>query len=384
MDFTNYTFENKSHAEQLVFDGIIAAPQVNTSMQGIQSTPVVVGIGLVGNITSILILCMSKMKYKVVSILVTACLVSDSLFLIGLLFLWLPLHISHPVQWCQFLAMLTNSTSFLSTWFVVAVCIQQWTLLTGQHDADAGAGKCSKMNAKVITIALTTIAVIINVNMTITIDAKLHDLTVICVPITHMIPVLQIVYKIDLLVNTIVPMVISFTIGVHSCYLCMYPAGNIVLHTNGTALLSDNSGIEHHQRSSVISYRTTKSSVLTMMLVTQLLPLPSHVLRIIHTGLELLEIQYFIQDTEHIFQNVAQLALHTSFSIKGYALFVFWKEYRKMTVKLLRRMCFCVVKNVICKLRSEPETLSAMWEKTNGVKFVPVPSSAVLRDLSLL
>ena len=500
-------------------------------------TPIIVIFGVCGNIGCTLILSLSSLRFLSVSVFLTASVVSDTFFLSGLLCMWMStigVAVSSPIQWCQFLSMLTNPSNFLSTWFSVTVIIDQclnWTRSL----------ICSPAQAKICVLSITSIAVVVFVNLTLIMDAQMFGDSIVCLPLLSKMHAFQVLYKVDLLVNIIIPLLICICIVIVSCHhavkskdLCPsrrdhnrhhhYIGAVIVVentqnecqhqlqhhhrptatsdntnhhhqhcqqhhHHPATATASDNSRTHHHQdqhrqhqqqylsatttvkhsnsnhhqqkqqhhptnttaRNNInhhlhhhqqqhhitttttigtnhqhqelqeqqhhnletntthnntrlhdasvndanntrwftttttttandSSNRYTTRNILTMMLLLQCLPLPYNVLRAVHTSRELLGWQYYVTDSDHLMQNIMQYVYNIFFTIKGYLLLIFWKDYRLRTIKILRQICCFIFRN--SKLWPRPHRFLAIWQKSSQVTFVPVSSSDILHDIT--
>ncbi len=82
-------------------------------------TPAIICIGLLGNTLSFIVFVFTGLKTLSSSIYLAALSVSDSGFLICVLFSWLvniDIQIYHEPGWCQTFAYLTYVFSFLSVW----------------------------------------------------------------------------------------------------------------------------------------------------------------------------------------------------------------------------------------------------------------------------
>jgi hypothetical protein len=75
------------------------------------------------------------------------------------------------------------------------------------------------------------------------------------------------------------------------------------------------------------------------------------------------------------------------FTLKGYMLLLFWRDYRRRACKILRRAFCYSVRRVNCK-RLWPVVsdrgVIAMWQKSPNVTFASLPSADRLHDVSLV
>ena len=390
MEYQNYTFGNDSLYDTSWLENYLLETDINTQedIYGRISyivTPILVTIGVVGNMMSALILCSSKLQHESVSVFLTACLISDSLFLTGLLCLWLSGHYFSPhyAQWCQFLSMINNSSTFLSMWFNICLALHQWIFLISGK-------KCTTMNAQILVLGVTSVAVVVFVNMTLTIDAQTIGSSVMCLPFPHMLEAVQILYKLDLLINTLFPYCIFLSVSIHTCYC--YIRSSIEKRRQGEGHRSVRRMENGHRRRNVVNNHPTISSssystttcILPLILFLQLPPLPHHVLRMIHTARELLNIRYYVTDFEHVMHNVMQYPLYITYACKGYLLFCVWKQYRQHTVKILKRVCkYCLYK-LYCKRRREEEYVTTMWQQSTRVNILPMSTAHLMQDMTML
>lgn len=92
-------------------------------------TPVVAAIGLIGNGLSLAVFMGSYLNRYSSSVYLAALAISDSLFLVCLLFSYsseVGSDIYNTEGWCQALTYLTYITSFLSVWYVVAFSLERY------------------------------------------------------------------------------------------------------------------------------------------------------------------------------------------------------------------------------------------------------------------
>ncbi|KAL8599395.1 hypothetical protein ACOMHN_064945 [Nucella lapillus] len=91
--------------------------------------PIIIVIGLVGNIASFLVFLSRDLRKLSSSVYVIAVLTSDTGLLVGLLFVWLEvlgIRLNHAEGACQFLVFLTYACSFLSVWYTVCITAENY------------------------------------------------------------------------------------------------------------------------------------------------------------------------------------------------------------------------------------------------------------------
>ena len=91
--------------------------------------PIIVVIGLFGNITSFCVFVGSNLRHLSSSVYLAGLAISDSGVLLSLLMSWLTYHeinLYHKNGWCQTFVYLTFVFSFLSVWYVVSFTVERF------------------------------------------------------------------------------------------------------------------------------------------------------------------------------------------------------------------------------------------------------------------
>ena len=330
--------------------------------------PVMVGYGLVANLSCGLILSFSKLHRLPLTVLLSACVYSDSVFLVGLLCTWLATGagvVYQSVQWCYFISMLTNTAHFLSTWCQVAVLGHCYILV-------ATSRVCSVLLAKMLVVGITILAVVIFVNLTLLTDAQSLDDVSFCRPLAAYISIAQILNKLDLLINTIIPYLISLTLI--SLSLRILKCESYVLVNFSGSPVQDGSKKQHRREFSTSeqSARLAKaiSYIFSLVLV---LSLPSLLLRVVHTVREVFIVEHNIKDGEILAQSIGQYLVYLTYTLKGLFLPFLWGPYRNMTVKIVRRLLGLLALPFRCNQRRQFGTMTALLNQNNRVNLMPYP-----------
>ncbi|XP_041361208.1 neuropeptides capa receptor-like [Gigantopelta aegis] len=122
--------------------------------------PVIVGSGFIGNSLSIWVFFRKSLRKLSSSVYVLAVLVSDTGFLVSLLFVWLEVlgyYLNHAQGVCQVLVYLTYVCSFLSVWYMVCVTVENFITICHPTHVQI---MCTRARATTVVIVLALAALI--------------------------------------------------------------------------------------------------------------------------------------------------------------------------------------------------------------------------------
>ena len=111
-----------------LIDGPSALATINTFLQR-YVTPVIIVVGVLGNIASLAVFQTSRLRRQTSSLHLSALAISDTGFLLSLLISWLGwfrVPLVHRQPWCVLVVYLTYVCGFLSVWIVVTFTVERF------------------------------------------------------------------------------------------------------------------------------------------------------------------------------------------------------------------------------------------------------------------
>ncbi|CAD7002948.1 unnamed protein product [Ceratitis capitata] len=118
-------------------------------------TPFLTIVGGIGNILSIIVFSITKLRKLSSSFYLTALAVSDNCFLVGLFIQWLNffnIDLYNRDYLCQFLTFLSSWTNFCSAWFVVAFTVERFIAVAFPLKRQS---MCTVRHARIVILLLT-------------------------------------------------------------------------------------------------------------------------------------------------------------------------------------------------------------------------------------
>lgn len=123
--------------------------------------PLLVGLGSLGNCLSVYVVFATKMRRSSSNFYLAALAVSDTGFLVSLLFVWLGVvnvNLYSKSGFCQFFVYLPNVCSFLSAWFVVAFTVERFVAVCYPLRRQ---WMCTVSRAKIILASVTGVGLLL-------------------------------------------------------------------------------------------------------------------------------------------------------------------------------------------------------------------------------
>ena len=132
-------------------------------------------------------------------------LVADSLFLSSLFYLWL-VELNVPLYrmagWCQLTTFVHDASDFMARWYVVCLAVDCY--VSAAHPRTAVA-YCTPLVSSVVIGVVTVIAIVVYINMCLTIGVATIGPKVICAPLQQFASALSDLGKVDVFVNKLIP-----------------------------------------------------------------------------------------------------------------------------------------------------------------------------------
>ena len=292
--------------------------------------PPLVASGLILNILLIFTVLRSKLRNFSVAPYLLTLAVTDSLFLLSLLLIWistLNVDIYNAGELCQAITFISYSCVFLSMWINVALSVDRYIMVRYPLQADSC---CSTFRAKIICVMFTVIAVAVYINISLlvgVIETKNGD--TICVPLPKFAHQVRTLSRVDVLVNIIIPMIAMCVLNSMTCVSVVQIDRNrkVVIRTvrmkNKTKLLDLTL-----QRRPRMEVRISKM-ILAISWCYILFNLPSHLFRICIMFKSFYQPEAVISSELFVWQQCLLFAIFTRFALTFPVLCVSSQAFRK-------------------------------------------------------
>ncbi|XP_052218092.1 neuropeptide receptor 15-like [Dreissena polymorpha] len=179
--------------------------------------PIIVFVGLAGNISSIYLILFDKQMRKVSSsVFLTSVLAADTGMLMSLFLVWiesLGYPVNHLPAVCRINVYLTYVFGFLSIWYVVCITVE--TFITICHPTKIKQ-MCTLFRARAVAVVLLVTALVLYAVAPIITEAQgvpHSNSTKMCLPIAKYAHLLQLVYYADLVLTLLVPSTVKVSVG---------------------------------------------------------------------------------------------------------------------------------------------------------------------------
>ena len=171
-------------------------------------TPIIIGLGIIGNTIGTLTIYRTRMRTLSCIAYVTAVLTSDTLFLSSMFFLWISTvvpEIRVSNWWCLSTTYFTGITNFLSLWYSVAMASDKYLKLRFPGYFNQMSPLLTKLLPRVIVIGITTVGIVVYLNFTLLFGVLETSYGTYCVPLPMFEQAIQVLAKLDVAFNFIVP-----------------------------------------------------------------------------------------------------------------------------------------------------------------------------------
>ncbi len=172
--------------------------------------PSLIATGFVGNSFAIFVMLRTRLcKFSYINYLI-ALLISDCCYLFNLLCLWMAergINIYKLGAWCHFVIFLSQSSSFLSLWYITCFLLDRFIALNMQHWARS---LCTTVKAKIAVIGLALVAIAVFLNISLTVGVIIiPGPQIFCVPLRRFQHSWTILGRMDIFINCIFPYLLA-------------------------------------------------------------------------------------------------------------------------------------------------------------------------------
>ncbi|KAH3690657.1 hypothetical protein DPMN_193604 [Dreissena polymorpha] len=292
--------------------------------------PIIVLVGLVGNLTSIYLILVDKQMRKVSSsVFLMSVLAADTGMLVSLLLVWiesLGYPLNHLPTVCRINVYLTYVFGFLSIWYVVCITIE--TFITICHPTQIKQ-MCTLFRARSVSVMLLVTALVLYVVAPIITEVQsvpYSNATKQCQPIAKYGDIHQLVFYADLVLTLFVPFVLLITL---LTFMTVAIVRSVKRKQKRTIKNEDGNQSSIGQLPQV---RVAKMLYILSVSVV-FLNIPSHgfKLKSIISGIT------YLSDAESLTHLVLLFVSYTSFSVKFFICAACSKNFRK----LIDQHCCC-------------------------------------------
>lgn len=341
-------------------------------------TPVIIVVGLVGNVTSFLVFVRTHVRRLSSSVYLAALAIADTGFLVQLFITWLNyirIFLFHKEGWCQAVVYLSYVCSFLSVWYVVGFTVERYIAVCYPLKRQ---DMCTSLRAKKVVLWLAVFACIAYSfgAWTSGIVSSNPGQPPQCQPLPKYRNLVDILNNVDTVITLIIPSISIFVLNVRLATKIKYFYAKRMVMTATHLTTSSNINLNDVTERSMLSHASFTSedatmvpassarqrsqiTITKMLLVVStiflLLNLPSHVIRVQAFMMGFINPHFMPSNTVIVWQQFFTIIYYTNFSVNFFLYSLCGKNFRSA----LRRMFLW--RNVTCR--------------ANGALATHVPSS---------
>ena len=303
--------------------------------------PAVILVGLLGNIYTVFALQMTRLCHNPTTPYLTGLAISDGTFVLVLLLLWLQgvgLDVHNRPGWCQFFTLLSQMAGFMSPWYVFSFVLQRLIVLRGSSLSKLFG---SLMFNKVLTSIIAVLALVIFLNISLTVGLVPDRGRNICMPLLQFVNALRILDHLDVILNCVslevaVIIMICLTV-VHLRQILTSRRSMVHVQCNSDVPL------RHHRWNCRAELKLTKA-LIAMSCVFVLFTLPTQMMRVLYT-VETFRQGFFLPDPMFIsLQKLSYIVTNSRFCINIFLYLATMTEFRKAFKYLIRKIVRCRIK----------------------------------------
>lgn len=178
-------------------------------------TPVIILIGLIGNLLSMLVFTFTHVQRLSASIYLSSLAVADVLFLIVLAIAWVDRRLGITAfvieGWCQFVVYVTHVAGFMAVWTVLSFTAERYIITYHPHKKDVW---CTRRRATMVVVGLTLFALLFYSYVIWTYDIIRFGGHTACSPVPRHHEINNILTSIDTIIACAVPSVVIVILNI--------------------------------------------------------------------------------------------------------------------------------------------------------------------------
>ncbi len=219
--------------------------------------PIVVAVGIFGNLSAVVVLQKSLLKLRTCSLLLAFRCIVDTGLLVCIFIIWLPrvdVLLFHTIGFCQIVSYLNHVFCFLSSWSLVGLTMEKYLNLWHPKTAERW---CTKKGVAIGLVIITLLGCVI-LNFALWTNKVLEiNKTPICMPNPDLYDALTVLKIVNLCCSFLLPMIISIILM--TCIGLKFLYYRRVFREYSKQLANSISGIAHFQSSSSV-FKATMSN----------------------------------------------------------------------------------------------------------------------------
>lgn len=177
-------------------------------------TPVIIVIGVTGNLMSFLVFTTTHLRRQSSSVYLASLAMADIGFLCSLFIVWLSwikVNIFHMVVWCQSVVYLSYVCTFLSVWYVVSFTVERYIIVWYPLRKDR---LCTTRRARVVVTCLGLLACVIYSFSTWTSGIVYISTTPFCMQMPQYYNLYTAITGLDSILTLVVPSIVVIVLNI--------------------------------------------------------------------------------------------------------------------------------------------------------------------------
>ena len=333
-------------------------------------TPLLVVIGVVGNIMSFLVFAISHLRRQSSSVYLACLALADTGFLLALFlswFSWLKINVMHVNGACHLVVYLTYVCGFLSVWSIAAYTVERYIVVTFPFKRHL---MCTVKRSLMVVVSLSLFALLAYSFSLWTSGIVQSRGEAMCQPLPHFFGFVYVLSNIDTILTLLIPMLVIVVLNmkiVFTLYKFYHRRQSMTsdsdalvewrrLSNASTQKVTLSTKVDHRfvlrsrdtiNRRACALQKRSQIKITRMLLIVStmfiILNAPSHAIRL-HGFILFAIYKTNISRTEIRCQELLQFLYYTSFSINFFLYSLCGKNFRKGLLQLGRRFKYKVGK----------------------------------------
>ena len=341
--------------------------------------PVLVVIGLIGNIVSVIVFFCTYLKNLSLGIHLAALALSDSGFLMALFITWLEsvgFKVFDKPGWCQSVVYATYVCSFLSVWVVASYTVERYIAIC--HPLKRP-DMCTPARAKMVVSGLTLGCLLVYIctfwsTGVVTIGDQHY-----CVALPDYRKVNTVLTYADTTITLIIPFLLILGLNIKITHKIAYfyakrsrhPSRSRAAYHRNAQSQSQSQPRASRPGHCTLGYRAQIKITKALLMISSIflvINLPSYVVRLRIFILSIVNKQYQVTQNEYLIQQLLQVLYYTGFAINFFLYHFCCKKFKNA----FRRLCWKWKYRIYNQMRSR-----YWFYRRDSTSWPPPPSSSL-------